>query len=102
MSITEQVLSQEGYVEMSPAQKDTPQYRIAYLVKEEIRRHAWLENEKGRGLTWTQAKQEWMHDHYADFLEWMKPFRPKKKTLLSTLVNKQYSRRKPMITGGVV
>ena len=36
-----------------------PFYRISYLMKEEIRKYKWFEGEKGRKLSWEQARQEW-------------------------------------------
>ena len=40
-----------------------PFYRITYLIKEEIRKYKWLEGEKGRKLSWEQARQEWTDAH---------------------------------------
>jgi len=34
-------------------------YRITYLIKEEIRKHKWIEGEKGRALSWPEARAEW-------------------------------------------
>ena len=36
-----------------------PFYRITYLIKQEIRKYKWIEGEKGRRLSWEQARQEW-------------------------------------------
>ena len=35
-----------------------PFYRITHHIKEEIRKHKWIEGEKGR-LSWAQARAEW-------------------------------------------
>ena len=40
-----------------------PFYRITYLIKEEIRKHKWIEVEKGRVLSWTEARAEWTRAH---------------------------------------
>jgi len=36
-----------------------PFYRITYLIKGEIRKYKWIEGEKGRTLSWQQARSEW-------------------------------------------
>jgi hypothetical protein len=46
-------------------------YRISYLIKEEIRKYKWIEAEKGRPLSWEQARQEWTEayrEKYEQFL----------------------------------
>jgi hypothetical protein len=48
-----------------------PFYRITYLIKEEIRKYKWIEGEKGRKLSWEQARKEWTDAHrekYEKFL----------------------------------
>jgi hypothetical protein len=48
-----------------------PFYRITYLIKEEIRKYKWIEGEKGRSLSWEDARKEWMEKHrekYEEFL----------------------------------
>ena len=35
-----------------------PFYRITYLIKEEIRKYKWIEGEKGRPLSWPEARAE--------------------------------------------
>jgi hypothetical protein len=48
-----------------------PFYRITYLIKEEIRKHKWLEGEKGRALSWKEARAQWTEAHreqYEKFL----------------------------------
>ena len=44
-----------------------PFYRITYLMKEEIRKYKWTEGEKGRQLSWEQARQEWTDAHRERF-----------------------------------
>jgi hypothetical protein len=54
-----------------PMMMSDPFYRITYLIKEEIRKYKWLEGEKGRQLTWEQARHEWTKQHqkkYESFL----------------------------------
>ena len=34
---------------------------VALKIKESIKRHKWIEGEKGRSLTWDQAKEEWLN-----------------------------------------
>ena len=48
-----------------------PFYRITYLIKEEIRKYKWIEGEKGRMLSWEEARAEWTEAHrekYEKFL----------------------------------
>jgi hypothetical protein len=55
-----QILETEQYVQVPPMMLSDPFYRITYLIKEEIRKYKWIEAEKGRQLTWDQARSEWM------------------------------------------
>ena len=54
-----QILDTEEYVQIPPMMYSDPFYRITYLIKEEIRKYKWIEGEKGRKLSWEQARQEW-------------------------------------------
>jgi hypothetical protein len=54
-----QILGTEAYVPVPPVMYSDPFYRITYLIKEEIRKYKWIEAEKGRPLSWEQARQEW-------------------------------------------
>ena len=66
-----QLLETEGHVQIPPAVYSDPLYRITYLIKEEIRKYKWIEGEKGRKLSWEQARQEWTAAHrekYEKFL----------------------------------
>jgi hypothetical protein len=66
-----QILETEDYVKVPPVLYSDPFYRITYLIKEEIRKYKWLEGEKGRKLSWEQARQEWTDGHreaYEKFL----------------------------------
>jgi len=66
-----QILETEQYVQVPPMMMSDPFYRITYLIKEEIRKYKWIEGEKGRQLTWEQARKEWMDEHrdkYEHFL----------------------------------
>ena len=44
-----------------------PFYRITYLIKEEIRKYKWIEGEKGRKLSWDEARREWTEAHRQQF-----------------------------------
>ena len=44
-----------------------PFYRITYLIKEEIRKYKWIEGEKGRQLSWSEARTEWIAAHRQEF-----------------------------------
>ena len=54
-----QILETEQYVQVPPMMLADPFYRITYLIKEEIRKFKWIEAEKGRQLTWEEARTEW-------------------------------------------
>jgi hypothetical protein len=66
-----QILETEQYVQVPPMMLSDPFYRISYLIKEEIRKYKWIEGEKGRQLSWEQARNEWSDVHrqkYEQFL----------------------------------
>jgi hypothetical protein len=42
-------------------------YRITHLIKEEIRAHKWREGEKGRQLSWEEARAEWTKAHRKEY-----------------------------------
>ena len=66
-----EILETEEYVPIPPIMYSDPFYRITYLIKEEIRKYKWVEGEKGRQLTWEQARQEWTKNYqetYEKFL----------------------------------
>ena len=54
-----EILEIEEHVPIPPMLYSDPFYRITYLIKEEIRKYKWTEGEKGRKLSWEQARQEW-------------------------------------------
>jgi hypothetical protein len=62
-----QILETEEYVQIPPGMYSEPFYRITYLIKEEIRKYKWIEGEKGRKLSWEQARQEWSEAHRQKF-----------------------------------
>ena len=65
-----QILETEDHVAIPPMYSD-PFYRITYLIKEGIRKYKWIEGEKGRALSWQQARAEWTEAHrevYEKFL----------------------------------
>jgi hypothetical protein len=50
---------------LSHEQNSDKRYRyswseIALKIKESIKCHKWIEGEKGRSLTWEEAKGEWL------------------------------------------
>src|ERR1700756_1611076 len=58
-----QILETEEHVQIPPVVYSDPFFRITYLIKENIRKFKWIEGEKGRKLSWEQARQEWMEVH---------------------------------------
>jgi hypothetical protein len=65
------ILKIEGYVEVPSYLKTSVSYKIAYLMKEEIRNYKWYEGEKKRDLTWEEAVSEWNAKHRAAFDRYM-------------------------------
>ena len=66
-----QILETEEHVQIPPVVYSDPFYRITYLIKEEIRKYKWIEGEKGRKLSWEQARKEGTDAHrekYEKFL----------------------------------
>lgn len=61
------ILDTEEHVQIPPMMYSDPFYRITYLIKEEIRKYKWIEGEKGRKLSWDQARQEWTDAHRQKF-----------------------------------
>jgi hypothetical protein len=61
------LLETEEYVEFPPLVYSDPLYRITYLIKEEIRKYKWIEGEKGRKLSWEEARQEWTQAYREKF-----------------------------------
>ncbi|MBV9877231.1 MAG: hypothetical protein JO025_21055 [Verrucomicrobia bacterium] len=66
-----QILDTEQYVQVPPMMLSDPFYRITYLIKEEIRKYKWIEGEKGRKLTWEEARKEWMDKYRAKYEEFL-------------------------------
>ena len=62
-----QILEIEEHVAVPPMMYSDPFYRMTYLVKEEIRKYKWLEGEKGRRLSWTEARAEWTEVHRKEY-----------------------------------
>jgi hypothetical protein len=62
-----EILETEEHVQIPPQLYSDPFYRITYLIKEEIRKYKWIEGEKGRKLSWEQARQEWTEAHREKF-----------------------------------
>jgi hypothetical protein len=66
-----QILEIEEHVPVPPMMYADPFYRITYLIKEEIRKHKWIEGKRGRRLSWKEAGGEWTEAHrerYEKFL----------------------------------
>jgi hypothetical protein len=62
-----QILEIEEHVGLPPMMYADPFYRITYLIKEEIRKHKWTEGEKGRALSWKEARSEWTKAHRVEY-----------------------------------
>ncbi|AHF91894.1 hypothetical protein OPIT5_18360 [Opitutaceae bacterium TAV5] len=61
------ILETEDYVPVPPMMTEDPFYRMTYIMKQEIRKHKWIEGEKGRRLTWEEACKEWIEKHQPAF-----------------------------------
>ena len=62
-----QILDSEEHVAVPPMMYADPFYRITYLIKEQIRKHKWIEGEKGRALSWPEARAEWIKAHREEY-----------------------------------
>src|SRR5262245_26003437 len=62
-----QILEVEDHVAVPPMMFSDPFYRITYLIKEEIRRFKWLQGEKGRQLSWPEARDAWTKAHRKEY-----------------------------------
>ena len=62
-----QILETEDHVAVPPMMYSDPFYRITYLIKEEIRKYKWFEGEKGRSLSWEEARSEWTKAHRKEY-----------------------------------
>ena len=62
-----QILETEDHVTVPPMMYSDPFYRITYMIKEEIRKYKWIEGEKGRQLSWAEARAEWTQAHREKF-----------------------------------
>jgi hypothetical protein len=66
-----EILEIEEHVPIPPMIYSDPFYRITHLIKEEIRKYKWIEGEKGRKLSWEEARKEWTdayQEKYEKFL----------------------------------
>jgi hypothetical protein len=61
------ILETEEHVQVPPILYSDPFYRITHLIKDEIRKHKWIEAEKGRPLSWEQARAEWAKAHREEY-----------------------------------
>jgi hypothetical protein len=62
-----QILEIEEHVAVPPTMYSDPFYRITYLIKEEIRKHKWIEGQKARQLSWKEARAEWTKAHRKEY-----------------------------------
>lgn len=67
-----QVLDSEDYVPVPPDLTADPFYRIAYLIKQEIRKFKWIEAENGNDMTWEEARRAWSERHFNDYDAFLK------------------------------
>ena len=73
MSVIDYLLESEGHVSFNPKKHNKLHFQLCRLVKDEIREHKWIEAEKGRHLSWEQAVDEWMREHYEPFIKAVVP-----------------------------
>lgn len=66
------LLTTEDYVPVSPEMMADPFYRIAYLIKQEIRKYKWIEGENGNPMTWEEARAAWSEQHYQTYESFLK------------------------------
>ena len=65
------VLETEQYVEIPAFMYSDPFFRITMLIKEEIRKYKWTEAEKGRQLSWEDARDEWTKNYRPKFEQYL-------------------------------
>ncbi len=65
------ILETEEHVQIPPVLYSDPFYRISYLMKEEIRKYKWFEGEKGRRLSWEEARKEWTDAYRAKYVKFL-------------------------------
>jgi hypothetical protein len=103
MKLNVKILEKQDYVDVSPFEKESLEYKMTYLIKEEIRKHIWIENENGRNLTWEQARDEWISLYKKDFVAFTKTtFSSKKKKVQKIELRSGFKRRVPVVTGSLV
>ena len=73
MSVIDLLLESEGHVPYEPGKHNRLHFQMCRLVKDEIREYKWIEGEKGRNLTWEEAVNEWMEQHYQAFINAVVP-----------------------------
>ncbi len=57
------ILKTEAYVPVPLGTRDEPFYRMAHILKEEIRKVKWAHAEMGQALSWEDAHRVWMEDN---------------------------------------
>lgn len=66
------ILSTEDYVPVSPDMMADPFYRIAYLIKQEIRKYKWIEAENGNPMSWEEARKSWSDQYFTSYEAFLK------------------------------
>lgn len=69
--IKQRFLSEEGYVEVPPMWKDSPEYQILHKKKEEIRKYKWYRGEENINLNWDKAVRDWELLYQKEFDEYI-------------------------------
>ncbi len=57
------ILKTEGYVPVPPETTDDPFFRMARIIKEEIRKIKWTQAEMGHTISWEEAHRRWIADN---------------------------------------
>ncbi len=65
------VLETEQYVEIPAFMYSDPFFRITMLIKEEIRKYKWTEGERGRHMSWEEARDEWTKNYRSKFEQYL-------------------------------
>jgi len=96
-----EILETDDHVTIPPMMYYDSFYRITYLIKEEIRKYKWIEGEKGRLLSWQQARTEWTEAHREEYEKFLlhrlirspASSRPRQRISLSERKTRQRRRR---------
>jgi hypothetical protein len=63
MNEIKRILDTEGYVVVDPDIMHTPEFRFMHAIKDEIRAYKWKAEQMNRGISWSEAKHEYIQQN---------------------------------------